>query len=419
MRTNDAMQHICRWGLVAAAIAGAGPAFADVTVTSDTTMDLLITKMHTTSTERTSGDKQRRDNDGKLDGPLAFLAGNMRSADIVRLDKSVEWHLDPDKKRYRESEFATPEQRAAAQQKMQAMLDKMKQCPAATQQPGPAADCEKTDPKFDVKKTDESAVIAGFTARKTRMSMTYSCKSVKTGDTCDFTVASDMWLTTDEVPGAEERRSFATAYARKLGIDEVTGPMAGQMKTMLAPYLDQLKQVAAKAGEIKGTPLRTVFTVSIGGAQCQSMKQAQAGGGGAAGGSAVADAGGAARDAATQSATSSAQDASRTALEKSVSDSVAGRALGSAASAFGSKLVGGLFAKKSDPKQPAGSAAADASSSAAPTSVAVLNLTNEVRSISTNAIGADQFDIPAGWQKETPKASRDKEEAFECPKSGP
>ncbi len=414
MRMIDAMQHACLWGLALAAVAVTGLAGADVTVTSETTMDLLVTKMHTTSTERTTGDKQRRDSDGKLDGPLAFLAGNLRSADIVRLDRSLEWHLDPDKKRYRESEFATPEQRALAQQKMQAMLDKMKQCPAATQQPGPGADCEKTEPKFDVQKTGESAVIAGLTARKTLMSMTYSCKSVKTGDTCDFTVASEMWLATDDVPGAEERRAFTAAYVKKLGIDEVTGPMAGQMKSLLAPYLDQIKQVAAKAGDIKGTPLRTVFTVSVGGAQCQSMKRSQAG----SGGSAVADAGGAARDAATQSASSSAQDASRSALEKSVGDSAAGRALGSAASAFGSKLVGGLFAKKGDAKAPATPATGNAAPAAAPNTVTVLSMTNEVKSITTGSIGADQFEIPAGWQKETPKPGRDKEDTFECPKSG-
>lgn len=417
MRLHVAMQHAFRAVFAAAVVMAAGRAAADVTVSSETSMDLLITKLHTTSTERTAGDKQRRDSDGKLDGPLAFFAGNMKSADIVRLDKSLEWHLDPDKKRYRESEFATPEQRAQAQQKLQAMLDKMKQCPAAARQPGPAADCEKSDPKFDVRKTDESAVIAGFTARKTQVSMTYSCKSVKTGDTCDFTVASDLWLTGDDVPGEAERRAFALAHARMLGIDEITGSMAGQMKSMLAPYLDQLKQVTAKAGEIKGTPLRTVFTVSVGGAQCQAMKQAQGGGAGAAGGSVVADAGGAARDAATQSAASSAEDASRSAVEKSVSDSVAGRALGSAASAFGSKLVGGLFAKK-DPK-PATSPAPGAAPSAAPASVAVLSLTNEVKSISTAAIGADQFEIPAGWQKEVPKPGRDREENFECPKAGP
>jgi len=59
-------------------------ASADVTVMEETTVNASIVKMHLSSTERTSGEKQRRDSDGKVDGMLSLLAGSMRSGSCRR-----------------------------------------------------------------------------------------------------------------------------------------------------------------------------------------------------------------------------------------------------------------------------------------------------------------------------------------------
>jgi hypothetical protein len=107
----------------------AGVASADVTVTQESTVNVLVVTARTRATEKVAGQKELRDSDTRLDGPLALLAGTTRSADIVRLDRDLTWRLDVDKKRYTEVPFPTPEQRAADEQKMQAMLEKAKQCP--------------------------------------------------------------------------------------------------------------------------------------------------------------------------------------------------------------------------------------------------------------------------------------------------
>lgn len=419
------IRDILRSRMVPVVLIGAGAlpaaqhAYADVTVMEETTVNASIVKMHLSSTERTSGEKQRRDSDGKVDGMLSLLAGSMRSGDIVRLDRDLEWRLEPDKKKYQETLFPTAEQRAEAQQKMQAMLDKMKQCPVGPAQSQPAADsgCEKTEPKFSVSKTDDSAVIAGHTARKTLVSMTYSCKDPKTGDTCDFVASSEMWLSQDNIPGYDEQRAFALEHAKKLGLDDISGTMRKQLLTTLAPYMDQMKQLSAKAGDFKGTPLRTLFSMTVGGPQCARARNTDASGASgqsAAGAGTVGDASTAAGQAAAQSATSSTTSEAQSRAGQAAGNGFAGQALGSAAGAFTSKLLGGLMNKKSDPKP----AQATAATPTAPNTITLVSLQTEVKSISTDSIEAAQFDIPAGWQKIEPKASKDKDQEFQCPKTG-
>ena len=106
------------------------PALADVTVQEQTTFDLSLIKAHGTSTELTSGDKQRRDSDMHCDGIMSFFCRNMGTGEITRLDKDLTWTLNPKDKDYTEAHFPTPAERAAAEEKVRAILEKLKQCPA-------------------------------------------------------------------------------------------------------------------------------------------------------------------------------------------------------------------------------------------------------------------------------------------------
>jgi hypothetical protein len=179
----------------------------------------------------------------------------------------------------------------------------------------------------------------------------------------------------------------------------------------MAPYMDQLKQLSSKAGDFKGTPLRTLFSVSVGGPQCAKAKGSGTTEQGAAAGGTVADAGAAAGQAAGQSATSSTTSIAESKAGQAAGNGIAGQALGNAAGAFTSKLLGGLMSRKSDPKP-----AAAATSAAAPNTVTLMSMQTEVKSISTDAIDSGQFDLPAGWQKIEPTPGKERE--FECPKTG-
>lgn len=116
----------------------AGYTLADVTIQQQSVFDLSIIKAHSESTEYTTSDKQRRDSALHCEGFMSLLCGNSESGEIIRLDRGVQWTLQPKKKDYIETAFLTPAQRLEMEQQLQANLEKMKQCPAKPQQTAPA-----------------------------------------------------------------------------------------------------------------------------------------------------------------------------------------------------------------------------------------------------------------------------------------
>jgi hypothetical protein len=360
---------------------GAG---ADVTIEEQSTFDFSIIKAQGTMTELTTADKQRRDNALHCDGLMSLLCANAQGGEIIRLDRGVQWTLEPKKQEYRETPFMTAAQRQAAMQEAQATLDKMKQCPAAPQSTAPApntAKCQMSAPKFDANQTDTRATLLGHDARLTQITMTQSCTNPDTGDTCDLLIGMDSWLTQEQIAGLEDRRAFQQAYLHKLGLEDA-GPMAQkQMRQFLAPYAESLKQLAGKAGDFKGYPLKTAVRIAFGGEHCAAAQNQQ--------------------NAAAGDGASAAQS----------SPSVAGgSSLGSVASNLGGKLVVGLFAKK---KQ----APAPSSSPLPPGMVQAAQFTVETTAITPGPIAPAQFDIPAGW-KLIPPPSKTAAKEFTCPKSG-
>jgi hypothetical protein len=109
----------------------------------------------------------------------------------------------------------------------------------------------------------------------------------------------------------------------------------------------------------------------------------------------------------------------------------AGKAIGSSVG----NLVGGLFHKKKTGDSQAGASAAtppDAATASAPPPAAaatstpdpyaqfvqVAAFTTETVTINTDAIPADRFEVPGDWKKDAPKASKQADDDFTCPKSG-
>ena len=406
--------------LALATLAAASASFtarADVTVQQQSTFDLTIIKAHSTTTETTTADKQRRDTEFHCEGFMSLLCGNAQSGEILRLDKDVRWSLDPKKKEYRESPFPTAAQRQQAENQMRETMEKLKQCPAAQNTAAPAPDtskCDMTPPVFDIKTTDKHATFIGHDARLTQMSMTQSCKAKDSADVCQYVIALDTWLTQDPIAGLDEEHAFASAYVKKLGLDKQSELVQTQMKQFLAPYQDSLKQLAGKSADLKGYPLKTTIRIAFGGEHCAAAKEqnAQAP---AAGGGAVVDAGQAAGDAATSATAGAAGSAAGTAAASAAGNGVGGSILGSAANTFGSKLVGGLFAKKkTDAPASAPAAAAPDSSALPPGMVQAAQFSVETTSITNAAVPAGDFDIPPGWRLVTPKEHPAKE--FSCPK---
>ncbi|MBV8306556.1 MAG: hypothetical protein JO274_03675 [Gammaproteobacteria bacterium] len=412
------MRNLQRFtALAATAVTLAFPtaSLADVTIQQQSTFDLSMIKAHITSTESTTADKQRRDSDMHCEGIMSLLCGNMQGGQIIRLDRDVEWTLEPKKKQYRESHFLTPEQRRAAEQHMKETLEKLQQCPAASNA-APAPDtskCDMSPPSVDVKATDSHATLAGHDARLSQVVMTRSCRNKDTGDTCDFMIGLDSWLTQDQIPGVDEHKAFQTAYLKKLGLDPESELVQKQMRQFLAPYQDSLKQLADKSGDLKGYPLKTTVRIAFGGEHCAAAKGQQGAGAGA--GSAVGSAGQAAGDAAANASASAAGTAAGAAAANAAHNNAASSIFGSAANTFGSKLVGGLFNKKKSEAAPA-AGGPPAGTTLPPGMVQAAEFTTETTSIATGAIPPSQFEVPADWKLVVPKEQPEKQ--FSCPQSG-
>jgi hypothetical protein len=388
--------HILRSACVLAASLGCVCVQADVTIEQKTALDVAsMIRTHGSSTTNIAADKKREDTESHCEGMLSLVCGNVRSGEIVRLDRGLTWKLEPEKKSYREDIFATPEDLAQMRASMQARLEKMRSCPVSQkQQPIDKSKCEMSPPKIDVRKTDDKMSIAGHDAQRTLATLTETCTNRDTGDVCDTVVVVDLWLTQDKVPGAGDRRAFDQAYAKKLGLDDAQGALRGEFAKFLAPYQSQIKQLTDKSGDLKGQPLKTTLRVMMGGAQCGATAKMK------------------------ESGSASGNTASGPAANPMTDVAHAGKALGSA--------LGGLFHKKKtdDAQAPAGTAAppdvATTAGAADPYAqyAQMAAFTTETVTINTDAVPAERFEVPANWKKEVPKPSKQGADDFTCPKTG-
>jgi hypothetical protein len=374
---------------VAGASFGAAVVQADVTIEQKTTLDVAsMIRTHGSSKTDIAADKKREDTEMHCEGMMSLVCGNVRSGEIVRLDRGLTWHLEPDKKRYREDVFATPEELAEMRAKMQARLDKMRSCPVTQrQQPIDKSKCEMSPPKIDVHKTDDKMSIAGHDTQRTLATLTETCTNKETGDVCDTVVAIDVWLTQDQLPGTGDRRAYDQAYAKKLGLVDEKGAMRSEFAKFLAPYQSQIKQLTDKSSDLKGQPLKTSLRVLMGGQQCGATAKMKASG--------------------SASGDSSAGDGSN----PMANVGQAGKAIGS--------LVGGLFhKKKTDDSQTAASAPPSSTPDPYAQFLQMAAFTSETVTINADAVPANRFEVPSDWKKEEPKATKQADEEFTCPKSG-
>jgi hypothetical protein len=410
MTTRSRIRATLALTLSAAATVAVLPpsARADVTLGQKTSMSLGGINIDIDSMERTSADKQRNDSTVTCHGFLSLFCHDVEGGRIVRLDKRVEWQLQPKKKLYSERPFPTPEQRAEAQQRLEAAMEEMKKCPMP-QSPGASptsapdtSQCQLSSPVLNVNATGEHATILGHDASKTSVVLSQTCTDTQTGDVCEIDYG------TDEIPGADERNAFASKYLQAQGLDPNNPQLQHTVQQFMAPYADQLRQLQGKASDLKGYPLRTTFYMAFGGPHCGKAKQA----------------------AQQQQASSGSRFSMHSIATSALASGLSGL-FHHGAAAINTGSAGGAAASSAanEAAEPTANAAASsmtaqssAGGSAAPPPpsgplVRVLSLTTETTSIDTSSISPDQFEIPADWtlqpQPQTTNGSTPK-----CPAAG-
>ena len=373
----------------------APPARADVTLGQKTSMSLGGINIDIASVERTSTDKQRNDSTVTCHGFLSLFCHDVEGGRIVRLDKEVEWELQPKKKLYSERPFPTAEQRAEAQQRVEAAMEEMKKCPMP-QSPGTSqssapdtSECQLSPPVLNVNATGEHATILGHDASKTSVVLSRTCTDTKTGDVCEMDYGFEAWLTTDDIPGADERNAFARKYLQAQGLDPNNPQLQHTVAQFMAPYADQLKQLRGKAADLKGYPLRTTFYMAFGGPHCAKAKQA-----------AQQQASNSSKPFSMHSITSNALASGLSSLFHRGAAAIHADSAGGAAASSAANSAAEPTANAAANSMTADSSSGGAPAPAAPSGplVRVVSLTTETTSIDTASISSDQFEIPADWR---------------------
>jgi hypothetical protein len=388
------------------------PARADVIVGQKTSMSLGGINIDIDAVERTSADKQRSDSTVTCHGFLSLFCRGVEGGRIVRLDKQVEWQLEPKKKQYTEHPFPTPAERAAAQQRLEAAMEEMKNCPMpqsrnASQTSAPdTSRCQLSSPVLNVNATDEHATILGHDARKSSVVLSQTCTDTQTGDVCEIDYGFDTWLTTDEIPGTEERNAFTKKYLQAQGFDPNNPQLQHTVAQFMAPYAQQLKQLQGKAGDLKGYPLRTTFYMAFGGPHCGKAKQAQQ--------QASSGSGLSMHSLATNALASGFSSLFHRGASAIHTDSAGGAAASSAANEAAEPAADS--AASSMTAQSSSGGATTPAPAAGPL-IRVVSLTTETTSIDTSSIPADQFEIPADWKLE-PQQQQMASTAPKCPGAG-
>jgi hypothetical protein len=361
--TRTALAALC--GILTLA---AGIARADITLERTMAVEgvgaMAFGNMSGTTKTIISGDKSRTDSDVKMQSKIVrFLARNAMgpSADIVRLDQDKIYHLNINKKEYTETTFEQMREQLKKMSDQMASADEKKQ-PSAVDE----SKCEWLPPKAEVKKSGEKAQIAGYDSERLTITASQPCKDKETGSICEVALVLDEWLSTSFTESAEAQKYYK-AYAAKMGLDASTSQDVGQKaQALFSRYKGIWGEIASKMQGVKGYPVKTSFTLALGGPQCKNANAQQA-----------------------QSNTDSDKSGSPAAL----------------AGAMAGKL-GGLFHKKKDDADAPAAQAAPTTTPAAvpPGDVALMTVSSQLVSVSTNGAGADAFTVPADFKRQETKS---------------
>jgi hypothetical protein len=349
----------------------AGSAQADVTVESTTSVDgvgaMAFANMSGSSKTSISGDNARIDSDMKMQSKvIGFLARNALgpSAEIVLLDQDKLYHLNINKKEYTETSF---EQIRAQMQKMSDQMNSSedKRQPAAIDQ----SKCVWLPAKAEVTKSGEKAQFAGYDAQRVTVTATQPCQDKETGAICEIALVLDQWISADFGESSEARKFYA-AYASKMGIDISNSQDVSQRaKTLFGQYKGVWTEIAEKMPKVKGYPVKSSFSLGIGGPQCKNSN-------------------------------SQASQTSQTDNSSPSSSGVSPSPSGIAGAVVGK--LGGLFQKKKDTTDaPPATPPAPAVEPVVmpPGDIALMTVSSQVVSVSTSNVSADVFTVPAGFKK--------------------
>ena len=323
---------------------------ADVTIQEHIVVEgsglMSMAGMSGTSTTSISGKRARIENDMRMQSGFArvLVRGAGQNSEIVQLDADTIYELDMKKKRYRRSSLA------ARRDQLAKSIEQTGQAQRANPIAFDDSQCDWLEPKATVLRTGAKATIAGLNAEPLGVVVRQSCRDRRSGEVCDIALSVEEWVASGSA-GGREALQFRTAYAQQMGISNQGREVVGRAEAMFGRYRQAWSLVANELRDVKGFPVRTNISFGLGGASCKSAAGRASGAGGAS------------------------------ALSPG---------------ALTGRLAGLFGRKKSSEQAPATAAPAGLSDMTVP-----LRLTSELISIGGEHLGADTFEVPAGFKNVT------------------
>jgi hypothetical protein len=236
--------------------------------------------------------------------------------------------------------------------------------------------CEWSAPKSDVKKAGDKTSIAGYETEHVTIVASQSCTDRKTGNVCEFSLTVDEWLAPNFQDSAEAL-AYQKAYAEKLGLTASSShEFSERAQSMFSQYKGIWGDIAGKMKDVKGYPVKSAFSLAVGGPQCKSAsQQSQSAANGQPAGSGKPAGSG-------QAAGSGASAATPTSLSGALTGALGG--------------LGGLLGKKKDaapPPTPSGS------TPPANGLVPLMTISSELVSVRYEAVGPQTFEVPPEYKK--------------------
>ncbi len=128
-------------------------------------------------------------------------------------------------------------------------MEGMREAQASQQQATSGVDdsqCEWSEPKAEVKRTGEKAMLAGYQAERVTVIATQSCKDKESDQVCDFGLVLDQWV----APRFEASSRSAGISARVCGEDRARM----RRHRAISPNAPSPCLVAIKACGVKSRP---------------------------------------------------------------------------------------------------------------------------------------------------------------------
>lgn len=300
-----------------------------------------------TTVVRTQGGKQSEATAVKFTGAiLSWAAGASETTTITRVDKGVVWVLDTKKKTYTENPIA-----AFLSDGQDSGEDMAEDDEAGEESPR----VRVTRNEFKVRKTGASQTINGFACEEYLMTWLMEMEDLDTREKTRNTMDTNLWTTPETAALKKiqaEEAAFSKAYMKKIGMDfspeemkqfgmGVFAMASGASSADLEKGFKGLKKEMAK---VKGYPIRTVVNWKV-------------------------------------------ENDSTAAAAKERKESPVPSGAGDLLGGLGNIVSGAITQKAADSMTPDENAP-------------FFSSTTEIKAISTDALPAETFEVPAGYKKQ-------------------